>query len=74
MAQETQDHAPSATTTGPKKKETPEEKKVKLVTSTKTVDFPSLGWGIHAGETLELPVEEAAQKLILEKDFITLIP
>lgn len=48
--------------------------KSKMVTSTKTVDFPSLGWGIHAGEIRELPVDGVAQKIILEKEFITLIP
>jgi len=41
------------------------------VTSSKTVDFPSLGWGINAGEEKELPEDEDAQEAILERDFIT---
>jgi hypothetical protein len=48
-------------------------KAAKLVRSEKTVDFPSLGWGIHAGETRELPESEAAQQTILAVPFITLI-
>lgn len=44
----------------------------RFVTSTKTVDLPSLNWGINAGETRELPADEAAQKIILSASFITL--
>lgn len=43
------------------------------VTSRATIDFPSIEWGIHAGETLELPVDEAAQKIILASEFITIV-
>lgn len=43
------------------------------VTSTKTIDFPALNWGIHTGEERELPVDEQAQKEILSKEFITII-
>ncbi len=35
------------------------------VTSTKSVDFPSFGWGITAGDTRELPEDKDAQKVIL---------
>ena len=35
------------------------------VTSTKSVDFPSLDWGITAGDTRELPEDKEAQKVIL---------
>lgn len=77
MATTTQAPEPSVSTTGPREKPTEKkteakEEKTLSVTSTKTVDFPSLNWGIHAGETRELPVDEAAQQIILEKDFITL--
>lgn len=41
------------------------------VTSTKTVSFPSLNWGITAGETKELPEDSDAQEAILERSFIT---
>ena len=50
-----------------------ESKKPTLVTSTKTVDFPDLNWGINKGETRELPVEKSSQEIILSKDYITLI-
>lgn len=33
------------------------------VTSTATISFPSLGWGIEAGETKELPEEFADEVL-----------
>lgn len=67
---------PTETTTPTDKSKIPPPvaEKPKMVTSTMTVDFPSLGWGIHAGEIRELPVDGVAQKTILEKDFITLIP
>jgi hypothetical protein len=45
----------------------------RFVTSGKTIDFPALDWGIHAGETRELPEDEAAQKTILSTTFITLV-
>lgn len=35
------------------------------VISTKSVDFPKLGWGITAGDTRELPEDKDAQKIIL---------
>jgi hypothetical protein len=35
------------------------------VTSTKSVDFPSLNWGITAGDTRELPDDKDAQAVIL---------
>jgi hypothetical protein len=54
-----------------KKEEAPKEKPKVKVTSTKTIDFPTLGWAINAGETCELPVDEEAQKEILSKEFIT---
>lgn len=44
-----------------------------LVTSTKTVDFPAFAWGIHEGETCELPNDQTQQKEILSKDFIKLV-
>lgn len=36
------------------------------VTSTKSVHFGKLDWGINAGEERELPEDQAAQKEILE--------
>ena len=44
--------------------------KVKVMSS-KTWDSPTFNWGIHAGETRELPVDEALQKEVLSKEFIT---
>lgn len=35
------------------------------VTSTKSVDFPKLDWGITAGAERELPESKATQKIIL---------
>lgn len=35
------------------------------VTSTKTVSFSKIGWGIHAGETRDLPEEKEKQEVIL---------
>lgn len=35
------------------------------VISTETIHFPSLNWGITAGETRELPADLEAQKVIL---------
>lgn len=45
----------------------------KIVTADRSVDFPSLDWGINAGEQRELPVEEEAQKIILANHHIKLI-
>jgi hypothetical protein len=58
------------------KEESPKVEKGKagiMVTSTQTVDFPSLGWGIHQGEECELPVETSAQKIILANQNINII-
>lgn len=41
------------------------------VTSTKDIDFPSLGWAIKAGEVRELPADAAAQAAILGSSYIT---
>ena len=58
-------------------KDTPQSdvptKKTIKVTSSKTIDFPSLGWGIHKGEISELPVEVESQKIILSNTFINKI-
>ncbi len=35
------------------------------VTSRRSVHFPSLDWGINAGETRELPSDKETQKAIL---------
>ena len=57
--------------------EQPKEKTVaeksKTVTSSKTLDFPSLGWGIHAGEIRDLPADKDAADLILKNHYITVI-
>lgn len=55
------------------KAEAPKEAPAKslLVTSSKTVDFPSFDWGINAGETRELPTDKNAQVEILSKSYIT---
>lgn len=42
-----------------------------MVTSTKDVDFPTLNWGISAGETRELPQDAEARTAILAVQFIT---
>ncbi len=44
----------------------------KTVTSSRDIDFPSLGWGISAGETRELPADPDAQAAILSNTYITL--
>lgn len=49
----------------------PAEKTAVLVTSTMTLDFPTLGWGIHAGESRELPEDPEAQSVILARDCIS---
>lgn len=41
------------------------------VTSTKSISFPKLKWGISAGETKELPNEKEAQERILQEIEIT---
>ena len=41
------------------------------VTSTKSIRFPKLDWGISAGETKELPEEKEAQERILQEVEIT---
>lgn len=56
-----------------KKVETSAKKTMLKVTSTVTIDFPSLDWGINAGATRELPVDEATQKIILSDERITII-
>jgi hypothetical protein len=44
----------------------------RFATSTKTVDFPALDWGINAGETRALPDDANSQEIILSAPFITL--
>lgn len=44
----------------------------KSVTSTRDVDFPSLGWGISANDTRELPSDPKAQEAILSSEYISL--
>lgn len=44
-----------------------------IVTSEKTIDFPSLNWGINKGEQRQLPVEASAQAIILANENITVI-
>lgn len=46
------------------------KKEVRVVTSSKTLDFPSLDWAIRAGETRELPIDEQAAREILSNHFI----
>lgn len=41
------------------------------VTSTKSIRFPKLNWGISAGEIKELPEEKEAQERILQEFEIT---
>ena len=67
MAPDTQKQ--NTTTTTPAAK-TPA--KPVIVTSTKTIDFPSLNWGIHEGEERELPVDVQAQQTILASEYITI--
>ncbi len=42
------------------------------VTSDIEISF-SLGWGIHAGEILDLPLDESAQEVILSNHHIKII-
>ena len=43
------------------------------VTSTKSISFPKLNWGISAGEEREMPEDKAAQERILKEPEITLV-
>lgn len=43
------------------------------VTSTKSISFPTLGWGISEGEEKELPEEKEAQERILQEVEITIV-
>lgn len=43
------------------------------VTSTKSISFPKLGWGISTGETRELPEDKGAQERILQEPEITIV-
>lgn len=40
------------------------------VTATKSVSFPTLNWGINAGDTRDLPSDKGAQELILSHSAI----
>jgi hypothetical protein len=48
-------------------------KKGQAVTSSVTIDFPSLGWSINEGDTKELPDDTDAQAIILACGYITLV-
>lgn len=41
------------------------------VTSTKSISFPKLNWGINAGSARELPDDKDAQSIILAHPAIT---
>ncbi len=43
------------------------------VTSTKSISFPTLGWGINAGEERELPEDKVAQERILKEPEISIV-
>lgn len=43
------------------------------VTSTKSVEFPKLNWGINAGATRELPEDPKAQEQILAHSAISIV-
>jgi len=43
------------------------------VTSTKSISFPKLGWGISQGEEKELPADKEAQERILQESEITIV-
>lgn len=43
------------------------------VTSTITISFPKLGWGINAGDTRDLPLDESARKRILAEPGISVV-
>ena len=44
------------------------------VTSNYTIDFPTLGWSIQAGEVKDLPESKEAQEAILENTYIREAP
>lgn len=52
-----------------------EEKKIEevRVTATHDIDFPSIGWGINAGEERTLPQDPKAAALILSNTSIRII-
>lgn len=54
-----------------KVQEIPKAKETNTVTSSVTIDFPQFNWGIHAGETKELPEDEEARTSIIGHHFIT---
>lgn len=43
------------------------------VTSTKSISFPKLNWGITAGEVRELPEDKDAQERIMQEPEITIV-
>ena len=43
------------------------------VTSSKSIRFPKLNWGISAGEMRELPEDKEAQARIMQEQEITLV-
>lgn len=43
------------------------------VTSKKSISFPTLGWGISAGEEKELPEDKEAQERILAESDIEVV-
>jgi hypothetical protein len=44
------------------------------VISSKSISFPSLNWGISAGEARELPEDTEAQARILQEPEISMVP
>jgi hypothetical protein len=42
-------------------------------TSTDTISFPALNWGINAGEVRDLPSDKDAQAIILSHPSISLV-
>lgn len=45
----------------------------KIVTSTKSISFPKLNWGINEGAERELPEDKEAQERILSEDCISVV-
>lgn len=43
------------------------------VISTKSISFPTLGWGITSGVETEMPAEKEAQERILMEPEITIV-
>ena len=43
------------------------------VTSSKSIVFPKLNWGISAGEIRDLPKDKASQERILTEDGISVV-